>query len=128
MQVPFLGDWAKGRAERGALEILGAADTLAFGGVGIAGAVLPETRAFVMLSASERLAAYEPELRRLVRDGSPAGRIFAARLLARLHPHDTATWAHLFQDTAVVMTAAGCIFEQKTVQESAADLLRAHHG
>ena len=124
MRVPVLGNWARSRAEHGALGTLSKADMLAFGGVGITGALTSATRAFRTLATSEHLADHGPELHRLVRDASPAGRIYAARLLAKLRPGDQSVWAPLLEDDAVVTTAEGCIFDQVSVQLAVAGRMR----
>lgn len=125
MQFPFIGRWATERSERQALRLLERADTLAFHGVGIAGIVLRETEAFRMVAASKQLADHEPELRRLIHEATPAGRIYAACLLAKLRPRDKAVWQPLLADTAPVVTGAGCIMETVSVRTSAERLMHA---
>jgi hypothetical protein len=106
------------------LRTLAKADTLAFGGVGFVGTILPETAAFDALSAQIERGdgdALRPELERLLTKATPAGKLYAALLLARLDPEaGRATWQRLAGDRSPVRTFSGCVMGQTTVGEYAA--------
>ncbi|MFF0719139.1 MULTISPECIES: hypothetical protein [unclassified Micromonospora] len=106
-----------------AVAALAAAGRVAFGGVGIAGATLPETEAYQRVAA---IAADHPDevrgqLDRLLTTGSPAARVYAATLLEQLDPAAGRTaWNRLRSDPAEVDTAVGCVLDRTTVGEYAA--------
>jgi hypothetical protein len=90
-----------------ALHVLARAETVAFGGVGITGEVLPETNAyFVALDAG---GAARPEVERLFQRATVAGKVYAAWLLECLDTDAAAAaWAEL-QDTPEAFSACfGC--------------------
>ncbi|RUL91459.1 hypothetical protein [Verrucosispora sp. FIM060022] len=102
------------------------AETVTFGGVGLAGTMLPETEAYQRI---EELAADRPEevrgqLERLLSAGTPAARVYAATLLERLDPAaGQAVWVGLRADSAQLQTATGCVLDSTTVGAYAADRL-----
>ncbi|GAB3853652.1 hypothetical protein GCM10029963_45270 [Micromonospora andamanensis] len=105
---------------------LGRANTLAFGGVGIAGTLLPETEAYQRVAAA--VADHSEEVRdlldRLLTSGAPAGRVYAATLLERLDPAvGRAAWTTLRGDEAELNTMTGCVMGSTTVGEYAAERL-----
>ncbi|HWG98005.1 MAG TPA: hypothetical protein VNV66_01500, partial [Pilimelia sp.] len=117
---PVPPDW------RADLRTLAAAETVAFGPVGFAAATLPETAAYARLSdlLGARDAARDElgtELRRLLREASPAGRVYAAELLARLEPAAASdAWRALADDDAAVTTFSGCVMDTTTLRAYAA--------
>ena len=111
-----------------AVRELSKADSLAFGGVGFAGEILPATRAFqAVLDAAEA----EPDevrerLTRLLRDGSAAGKAYAAAALERIDPAaGRAAWQSLVGDDAPLTTFSGCVMNRVTLGEYAARRLAA---
>ncbi|GIJ22251.1 hypothetical protein [Micromonospora lutea] len=107
---------------------LGRANTLAFGGVGIAGRVLPETEAYQRVAAAvtDHPAEVRDLLDRLLTTGGPAGRVYAATLLERLDPAaGRAAWTTLRADPAELNTFTGCVMGRTTVGEYAAERLAA---
>jgi hypothetical protein len=103
------------------------ADTVAFGGVGVAGALLPPTQAYFTLE--EALAAHKTELRprleRLLDGATPAGRIYAAELLTHLDAAaGHAAWQRLAGQQDEVSTFSGCFMGKTTVGRYATDRLR----
>lgn len=96
------------------------AETVAFGGVGFAGEMLPETRAFAVV-AERCTPALRPRLERLLDAASPAGRVYAAVLLERVDPATgREAWDRLADDGAPVETFIGCIKNRTTLAEYAA--------
>jgi hypothetical protein len=90
---------------------------------GFAARVPPEADAFEALLASPPDAA---TLERLLAEASPAGRVYAARLLAK---RDAAAgrqaWRHLVTDTAEVSVApGGCVVHPETVAAIAERMLQ----
>ena len=75
--------WKKQGAFDDELRLLSDADRLAFGGVGIAGALLPATKAYFAVEEGlrEHGAQLRPRLEALLDKATPAGRIYAAELL-----------------------------------------------
>jgi hypothetical protein len=112
--------------DEAALRELAHADVLAFGPVGFAATVLPATSAYRQLSAAADAAAADgtdvrPYLDRLLAEGSPAGRAYAATLLARIEPDaGRSVWRSLAVDTAELTTFEGCVMRRTTVAEYAA--------
>ncbi|SCE68262.1 hypothetical protein GA0074695_0276 [Micromonospora viridifaciens] len=109
-----------------AVEELAAADTLAFGGVGIAGTLLPATEAYQQLerALAERPAEVRQRLDRLLEHGSPAGKAYAAALLDTVdHAAGRAAWTRLRDDPGELTTFTGCLMDQTTLGEYAAERL-----
>jgi hypothetical protein len=106
------------------LRRLAEAGSVAFGGVGIAATILPETAAYHALAAlaDRRGAELRPGLERLVATATPAGKVFAATLLARVDPvAGRGAWRRLAGDRSPVQTFSGCIMGQTTLAEYAAN-------
>ncbi|MBX7269877.1 hypothetical protein KIF24_30215 [Micromonospora sp. Llam7] len=104
------------------------AGRLAFGGVGIAGSLLPETEAYqrIEAAATDHPQEVRDLLDRLLTTGAPAGRVYAATLLERLDPAaGRAAWTALRGDPAELDTATGCVMGSTTVGEYAAERLAA---
>ena len=104
----------------GQLDQLAKATTVAFGGVGITGARLPATDAYFALE--ERLGdsgeALRPELEKLLKRATPAGRVYAAELLNRVdRAAGRAARDRLLTDHAQVTRFDGCMMSQTTVAE-----------
>ncbi|WP_320067264.1 hypothetical protein [Micromonospora sp. RTGN7] len=111
-----------------AVKELAKADTLAFGGVGIAGTVLPQTEAY--REVERQLDAHPEQARRkvdwLLAHGSPAGRAYAATLLDRADPAAArAAWESLRGEAAEFVTFAGCVMGRTKLGVYAADQLAA---
>ncbi|MFC3503622.1 hypothetical protein ACFOOK_21980 [Micromonospora krabiensis] len=105
-----------------AADELARADTVAFGGVGFAGTLLPATEAYQRLA--DALAEHPEEVRaqldRLLDHGSPAGRAYAATLLERLDPAAArAAWTALRDDPAEFTTYSGCVMDRSSLREYA---------
>ncbi|TDB70909.1 hypothetical protein, partial [Micromonospora sp. KC721] len=101
-----------------AVRELAGADTVAFGGVGIAGTLLPATQAYQRVEAA--LAAHPQEARKqvewLLRRGSPAGRAYAATLLERVDPAAARhAWAALRDESGEFSTFTGCVMGRATL-------------
>ncbi|MGC4865720.1 hypothetical protein ACLQ3B_09840 [Micromonospora sp. DT53] len=101
-----------------AVDELVAADTLAFGGVGIAGTLLPVTEAYHRVEAA--LTDHPEEVRRqldrVLADGTPAGRAYAATLLERVDPEAARTaWTSLRDDPTEFTTFVGCVMDRETL-------------
>jgi len=90
------------------LRLLAEADTLAFGGVGIAGSLLPATKAY--FAVEEGLRQHGADLR--------------PRLEALLDRATPAAWLRLEAEDAEVRTFSGCIMSSTTVGRYAAERLR----
>ncbi|MFG1802314.1 hypothetical protein ACGFI4_19380 [Micromonospora carbonacea] len=106
-----------------AVRELAGTDTLAFGGVGFAGTVLPETEAY--FEVERQLDAHPGRARRkvdwLLAHGSPAGRAYAATLLGRVDPAAArAAWEGLRGSGAELVTFAGCIMGRTRLGDYAA--------
>jgi hypothetical protein len=123
-----MSDSAARTALAGAARELAKADTLAFGGVGFAGRVLPATEAFQTLLDA---AGTEPEQVRtqlawLLANGSPAAKAYAATVLERIDPSaGRAAWESLVDDRSALTTFTGCVMNRVTLGEHAAGHLRA---
>jgi hypothetical protein len=120
--------WWPGRAKKKqADELLGRlaqAHTVAYGGVGITGAMLPETTAYYTL-LELRDARLRPRLEQLVATATPAGKVYAASLLAALdQAAGRAAWQRLAADGSPLATMSGCIADRTTLAEYAATHLR----
>ncbi|MEV4662393.1 hypothetical protein AB0J85_10605 [Micromonospora echinofusca] len=106
-----------------ALDELRQADTVAFGGVGIAGTTLPVTEAYRQVEAAlaEDPAGVRDQLDRLLAEATPAGRVYAATLLEHVEPSaGRAAWAALGDDPAEFGTFTGCVMGRTTLREYAA--------
>ncbi|GIG88915.1 hypothetical protein [Plantactinospora endophytica] len=106
-----------------ALRELAGADVVAFGGVGLAGQVLPPTEAYRTVAAQppERADEIRGRLGWLLANGSAAGRAYAVTLLDRLDPAAARTaWRGLLDDPAELTTFSGCLMDQTTLGEYAA--------
>lgn len=91
-----------------AFRLLAAADVVAFGGVGFAGAILPVTEAYRRVEAAG--AAARERVEALLAKGTPAGRAYAAALLDRIDPAaGREAWRALSGAREPVETFAGCI-------------------
>ncbi|MEG3632972.1 hypothetical protein [Micromonospora palythoicola] len=107
---------------------LGHANTLAFGRVGIAGTLLPETEAYQRVAAAvtDRPEEVRDLLDRLLTGSAPAGRVYAATLLERLDPAaGRAAWTALRGDAAELSTMTGCVMGSTTVGAYAVERLAA---
>jgi hypothetical protein len=105
-----------------AVRELATADVVAFGGVGLAGQVLPPTRAYQAIEAvlPERAEAVRPRLDWLLDNGTAAGRAYAATLLGSLDPEAArAAWRALRGDRAELTTFSGCLMDRTTLGEYA---------
>lgn len=102
------------------------ADTLAFGGVGLAGTLLPATAAYQQL---ERALHEQPDDARqrihwLLRHGSPAGKAYAATLLDKVDAEaGRAAWTNLRDEAGEFTTFAGCLMGHTTLREYATERL-----
>ncbi|WP_243422293.1 hypothetical protein [Micromonospora globispora] len=109
-----------------AVEELAKADTLAFGGVGIASTLLPETEAYRHV---ERALVEHPEEARkkvdwLLKHGSPAGKAYAATLLDKVDREaGRAAWERLRDDKREFTTFSGCVMGRATLREYATERL-----
>jgi hypothetical protein len=105
------------------LRALEKASSVAFGGVGVAATILPETQAYDEL-AGARDPALKPRLERLVAKATPAGKVYAALLLDRIDPAaGRRAWQRLARDTTPVSTFSGCLMGSSTLAEYAATQL-----
>jgi len=112
-----------------ALRELVHADVLAFGPVGFVATVLPVTLAYRALSEAAEAddTDVRPYLDRLLAEGSPAGRAYAATLLARIEPDaGRSVWRSLAADRAELTTFEGCVMRRTTLAEYAAGHLNSH--
>ncbi|RLP83412.1 hypothetical protein EAD89_27605 [Micromonospora sp. BL4] len=111
-----------------AADELVAADTLAFGGVGFAGEVLPVTEAYHRVEAAldDHPEEVRRQLDRVLAEGSPAGRAYAATLLERLDPTAArAAWTSLRDDRTEFTTFVGCVMGRTTLGDYATQRLAA---
>lgn len=105
------------------LRTLAKADVVAFGGVGFAGQTLPETAAYFAVAKELRggPGTVRPHVNRLLADATPAGKVYAATLLAAADPAaGRAAWQRLARQHSAVRTMTGCIAVQTTLAEYAA--------
>ncbi|MEV5765975.1 hypothetical protein AB0L34_15600 [Micromonospora sp. NPDC052213] len=122
----MFGIGKRDRDVEAALDELRQADTVAFGGVGIAGTLLPVTEAYRRVEAA--LADHPEDVRghldRLLAGGTPAGRVYAATLLERLDPAaGRAAWTALRDDPAEFGTFTGCVMGRATLGGYASERL-----
>ena len=101
------------------------AESVAFGGVGIAGTLLPATQAY--FSIEEALPLHKrdlkPKLEKML-DSAPAGRIYAAELLNHVEAAaGQAAWRRLADQKAEVSTFSGCIMGKTTLHRYASERL-----
>jgi hypothetical protein len=105
-----------------AVRRLADADVLAFGGVGLAGRILPATAAY--RDVADRLGdddKVRPQLAWLLANGSPAGKAYAATLLQELDPAaGREAWRSLMKDRSEFTTFSGCVMGRTTLAEYAA--------
>jgi hypothetical protein len=116
----------KDRELDAAIDELARADTLAFGGVGIAATLLPVTEAYfrVERALSDRPAETRRRLDWLLEHGSPAGRAYAATLLERIEPAAArAAWTALRADGSEFTTFSGCVTSRATLRQYASERL-----
>lgn len=114
-----------------AVRELAAAESVAFGGVGIAGTLLPATEAYHAVEAAlpDRAEELRPRLVRLLTDASPAGRVYAATLLGRVDPAAArAAWQSMLGDHSDLSTFTGCFLDRTTLAEYAARRLSPRDG
>lgn len=122
----MLGIGKKDKELDAAVNELAEADTLAFGGVGIASTLLPATEAFRHV---ERALDEHPEEARkkvdwLLKHGSPAGKAYAATLLDKVDAEaGRAAWTRLRDDDGEFTTFSGCIMGRATLREYATERL-----
>lgn len=105
-----------------ATETLAGAETVAFGGVGYAGAVLPVTEAYRLLERAlpSRPDAVRAKLDSLLTRGSAAGKAYAATLLTRFDPPaGEAAWRSLRSQDGEFTTFSGCLMAETTLREHA---------
>ncbi len=99
--------------------VLAGAGTVAFGVVGFAGTTSPETTAYRELLAAGPGARPHPEW--LLAHASPAGRAYAAHLLATWDAEaGREAWAWLAQQDGVVETMSGCMLDSLLLADYAA--------
>ena len=102
------------------------AESVAFGGVGIAGTLLPATQAY--FSIEEALPLHKrdlkPKLEKMLDSATPAGRIYAAELLNHVEAAaGQAAWRRLADQNAEVSTFSGCIMGKTTLHRYASERL-----
>jgi len=111
---------------RAQLKALAKAERVAFGPTGIGGRILPETRAFDELveAGREAPAGLRPKLEKLLRDASPAGKVYAAEALTSIDPPaGRRAWERLTGEPGEVMSINGCIPGRTTLAEYASQRL-----
>ncbi|MFC0530378.1 hypothetical protein [Phytohabitans kaempferiae] len=111
-----------------AVRELASAEVVAFGGVGLAGRILPVTEAFQTIEEAlpERADEVRPHLAWLLANGSPAGKAYAATLLAVFDPEAArAAWGALSHEAAEFTTFHGCIIDRTTLGQYATGQLTA---
>jgi hypothetical protein len=109
------------------LRLLADADTLAFGGVGIAGTLLPATKAYFAVEEALRQhgTALRPRLQTLLGRATPAGRVYAAELLTHADAAaGRSAWEQLRGQSGEIKTFNGCIMGSTTVGRYAEERLR----
>lgn len=109
-----------------AVKELAKADTVAFGGVGIAGTLLPATEAYrhVERALDEHPAEARKKVDWLLKHGSPAGKAYAAVLLDRVDAEAArAAWTRLRGEDAEFTTFSGCVMGRATLREYADERL-----
>lgn len=122
----MLGIGKKDRELDAAVKELAKADTLAFGGVGIASQILPETDAYrhVERALDEPGERARKKVDWLLQHGSPAGKAYAATLLDRVDAGaGRAAWTRLRDDDGEFTTFSGCVMGRATLREYATERL-----
>lgn len=101
-----------------------AARLLAFGGRGVTGAVDSSTVAYRYLG---RLGVHAlPLLERVIEEGTPAGRAYAATLVSELDDQaGRAAWERLADQSGQIRCYRGCVCEELSLGEYARRSLRA---
>ena len=122
----MLGMGKKDKELDAAVKELAKADTLAFGGVGIASTLLPETEAYRYVERA--LDEHPDEARKkvdwLLKHGSPAGKAYAATLLDKVGRKAGRTaWERLRDDKSEFTTFSGCVMGRATLREYATERL-----
>jgi hypothetical protein len=106
-----------------ALRELAGADVVAFGPVGFAATTLPATRAYEAVADEideGRGADLRPYLDRLLTEGPPAAKVYAATLLDRLDAGaGREAWRLLAGDQREITTFTGCVMNRTTLSEYA---------
>lgn len=123
-----MGMGKKDRELDAAVRQLAEADTLAFGGVGFAGQILPATDAYrhIERALADHSEHARKEVDRLLRKGSPAGKAYAATLLEAVDPAaGRDAWERLRDDDGEFTTFHGCVMGRTTLGEYAAERLAA---
>lgn len=106
------------------LDQVAKADTVAFGGVGIAGTMLRPTQAYFTLEEAiqRHRSELRPRLEALLASATPAGRIYAAELLTHVSADaGRDAWKRLAGQELDVQTMAGCVMSRTTVSRYAAE-------
>ncbi|GAA4463473.1 hypothetical protein [Phytohabitans houttuyneae] len=101
-----------------AVRELASAEVVAFNGVGLAARILPVTEAYrtIVAELPEGAEDLRPHLAWLLANGSPAGKAYAATLLATFDPEAArAAWGSLSHETAEFTTFHGCIMDRTTL-------------
>ncbi|MBM0238926.1 hypothetical protein JNW88_20505 [Micromonospora sp. ATA32] len=109
-----------------AVKELADADTVAFGGVGIASTLLPATEAYrhVERALAEHPAEARGRVDWLLKHGSPAGRAYAATLLEGADPAASrVAWTALRDAKGEFTTFSGCVMGRATLAEYATERL-----
>ena len=118
--------WKRKRPFDEELRQLAEADTLAFGGTGITGALPPAAKAYFTLEEGLRQhgAALRPRLEKLLDTAKPAGRLYAAELLTHVDADaGRAAWRRLAGQDGEVTTFQGCMMGSTTIRRYAQDRL-----
>jgi hypothetical protein len=99
-----------------AYETVKAASHFAIGGVGVAGTMTPEELAMRQLRDGPEP---ETQLRKLLREATPAGQMYALFALRQLDSAEYATLSAPYrQNTSAVPTISGCIIHTQTMSEA----------
>jgi hypothetical protein len=105
-----------------AVRELASAEVVAFAGVGLAARILPVTEAYRAVEATlpEGADDARPHIAWLLANGSPAGKAYAATLLATFDPDAArAAWGSLSHEAVEVTTFHGCIMDRTTLGQYA---------
>lgn len=114
--------WLPRRSLSAALNTLKHAQLVAFGGVGFAGQILPVTEAYYKVRGAG--AAARPKIEQLLSDATPAGKVYAAKLLSAIDPTaGRAAWQRLANQSDPFRMMQGCIASQSTLADYAANEL-----
>jgi hypothetical protein len=116
--VASTSGWVADPQINAAFDQLLKAQAVAFGGVGIANIEGPESSAYFQILATGP-AHLEP-IHRLLDQASPAGRVFAATLLAAIDgAAGRRAWQRLAAQTDIVSVHAGCCFSESRLSSYA---------